>query len=368
MHTADRSSLASLSTSLSTSLCRLSVSLLGLLGVLGLWGCGDAQLPDSVKRRSGTVLVDGCGLDSFQETSLLSDNTRAVVSEIILLCLYVRDDLASPLAPADRRSLTETVTQLHQRGYRVQLAVTTGEPVTQTPSKLEALLRDPARRALLTSSVVDYSSLVDGVVIAPPQLSNGSESAFRTWLGELTSALPSLRVSLFSPPSSESPSDIPGGDAISLSALRSQLAQVYLMTLDLHCCDGTPGPTTASDWIANVALFAKPLLGATPLSIALPLYGTHYGAKTQREVSYLEAVGLAGAEHIQILRDESGALHFDYTDSSGALAHVYFDDAHSTLQTLSNLDQTVPAEVGVLYYGVGAEDPALWATLKERMK
>lgn len=347
-----------------SGLCRISL----LCGVFALLGCGSSGLPDSVKRRAGTVVVESCALEPFSQSSLLSDNARAVVSDVVLVCLYVRSDAVTPAAPADRASVTQVVSMLRQRGYRVQLGVTTGEPLAQTPSLLEPTLRDVNRRGALTASIADFASLADGIVIIPPQLSNSAEPYFRSFVSELVTATPTHHVSLFAPPITTSPSDIPGGDAINLPALRDQLSQVYLMTLDLHCCDGEPGPTTSADWISEVATFAKPAQTSTPYSIALPLYGTHFGPKDQRQLSYLEAVGLAGHEHIEILRDHSGSLHFDYTDETGALAHVYFDDAQSTLQLLSEIDQHVPTTVGVLYYGVGSEDPALWSMLKERMK
>ena len=347
-----------------SGLCRISL----LLGILSVLGCESSALPESVKRRSGTVVIESCALDPFQQSALLSDDARAVVSDIVLLCLYIRDDVATPTAPADRASVAQVVSLLRQRGYRVQLGVTTGEPTTLMPSKLDALLRDPARRAVLSSSIADAAKLADGIVIAPPQLASSSEPAFRAWITELAAMVPSRRVSLFAPPSTMTPSDIPGGDAINVAALRDQLAQVYLMTLDLHCCDGQPGPTTSADWISQVAAFAQDAYPTSSLSITVPLYGTHFGSQNQRPVSYLEAVGIAGHEHIEIVRTNDGTLRFDYQEPGGALAHVYFDDAQSTLQTLSQVDETVPNSVGVVYYGVGGEDPSLWRTLKERMK
>ena len=342
--------------------------LLMLLGICALGGCGNSGLPDSVLRRTGTLVVESCTLDPWQQNTLFSEDTRAVVSEVILLCLYIRDDLASPAAPADRASVTELISQLRQQGYRVQLGVTTGEPTDKTPSKLDALLRDPARRAVLVASIASAAPLSDGIVVSPPQLAVATESAFRSFLTELAAAIPSRRVGLFAPPSITSPSDIPGGDAINLSALRSQLSSAYLMTLDLHCCEGVPGPTTSASWISEVALFAKPLLGSTPLAVSLPLYGTHFGKDTQRPVSYLEAVGIASREHIEILRNEEGNLHFNYLDQTGSVSQIYFDDAESTLRMMWQLDKSLSAEVGILYYGLGAEDPGLWGELKERMK
>ncbi len=342
------------------------------LPLFALWlgACGSpSQLPDSVKKRSGTVVVEGCGIDPWQTATLQSDDTRAVVSEVILICLYVRDGVAAPLAPADRASVSDVVSSLRQRGYRVQLGVTTGEDPTASQSTLDAVLADKAQRAALTASIASYASIVDGITLVPPALSAQSESSFRAFVSELSAQATDRKIGLFAPPQSMTPSDVPAGDAIKLTALQSQLSRGYLMTLDLHCCDGSVGPTTASDWISSVVSFARQQVSTTALSFSLPLYGTYFGnGQQQRQVSYLEAAGLASHHHIELLRHaDTDSLYFTFSEAGG-VSTVYFDDSQSLLRTLSEVDEQVPAEVGVLYYGLGSEDPALFRNLKERMK
>jgi spore germination protein YaaH len=347
------------------TLCRtalLSVS-------FALLGCGSSTVTvDTIKYRSGTAVVESCELDALTRQSLLTDDARKVISDVVLLCLYIRDDVATPLAPADISSVGQTVSDLRKFGYRVQLGVTTGEPFSQTPSKLDALLQNTTRRATLTSSLVSQASLADGILLVPPTLDKTTEPAFRTWVGELSQSITSSKLSLFAPPSTQSPSDIPGGDAINLPAIQSKLARASLMTLDESCCDGSPGPTTSASWISSVVSYAQQTSPTLPMQFAVPLYGTYFGPQGQRQLSYLEAVGLAGDKHIEILRSEAGALHYSYQQPSGERTEVYFDDAHSTIQMLSQIDESVLPSVGILYYGVGGEDPALWSTLREKMK
>ena len=76
-----------------------------LLSFFSLSACGSNQeLPDSVKKRNGTVVEESCALDPWQTATLQSDSARAVLNEVILLCLYVRNGVAEPLAPADHGS------------------------------------------------------------------------------------------------------------------------------------------------------------------------------------------------------------------------------------------------------------------------
>lgn len=341
-----------------------------LLSFFSLSACGSNQeLPDTVSKRYGTVVVESCALDPWQTATLQSDSARAVLSEVILLCLYVRNGVAEPLAPADQSSVAQVTSALKQRGYRVRLGVTTGETPGTTPSALEAILADPAKRAALIASLAGFSPISDGIALAPPTLLPTSEASFRAFVNELAATLPDRRIGLFAPPSSMTPSDVASGDAIKLSALSSSLSRSYLMTLDLHCCDDVPGPTTASDWITRVVTFARSQTNTASLSFSLPLYGTYFGAtKTQRQVSYAEAAGMAASRHIEILRrEDTGSLYFSFSDAGG-VSTVVFDDSHSLLRTLSEVDAGVPADVGVLYYGLGGEDPNLFAALKERMK
>ncbi len=340
------------------------------LFLLWLGACGSpSTLPDSVKKRNGTVVVESCGIDPWQTATLEADDTRAVVGDVILICLYVRDGIAEPLAPADRASVSAVVASLQQRGYRVQLGVTTGEDPTAGQSTLDSVLADSTRRAALTASISAYAPLANGITVVPPALAAKSEASFRAFVSELSAAVPNRKISLFAPPQSMTPSDVPAGDAIKLAALANQLSHSYLMTLDLHCCDGEPGPTTASDWISTVVSFARPQVGTSTLSFSLPLYGTYFGnGQRQRQVSYLEAAGLAAHHHIEVRRhDDTDSLYFTFSEAGG-VSTIYFDDSQSLLRTLSEVDQQVPAEVGVLYYGLGSEDPALFRNLKERMK
>jgi spore germination protein YaaH len=83
-------------------------------------------------------------------------------------------------------------------------------------------------------------------------------------------------------------------------------------------------------------------------------------------VSFLEATGLATSAHVAIERAANGAPHFDYLEPGATWHAVWFDDVVSTTQALGAIDGDVlPPDVGVVFYGLGAEDPALFARLAE---
>lgn len=57
-----------------------------------------------------------------------------------------------------------------------------------------------------------------------------------------------------------------------------------------------------------------------------------------------------------------------YLAFGGEQHQLWFDDAESTGRALGAWSYDVlPSDVGVLFYGLGAEDPALFNRLSERM-
>jgi spore germination protein len=278
------------------------------------------------------------------------------------------------VAPGDaatRMGISDTVGKLRADGYAVELGVTARDELGKDlpADRLAAVLHDPAQRSLTVTGVADLSNLADGVVIALPLLPSTSEADMTAWIALLAAALPSDRKpSLFAPPSSKQPSDLPGGSAVNLMALRSSINRVYSMTLDLHCCDGMPGPTTDTDWIGDVVKLATQQLGRSTVQFALPLYGSSFSPKALRAVTFLEAVGLASEQQLQILRTDDGDLHYSYVDGQQVRHDVWFDDGRSLLEKLSQVDALLMPDVGVLLYGLGGEDPAVWSLLKDHMK
>lgn len=356
-----------------------SLPALAALGlVLGLAACGPGDdRPDTLRRRPASVVVDGCTLEPAQEASLASDAARRVLDEVILLCLSVREGGVTPMDNDARAALSAQSRALQQQGYKVRLGVVGRNDVgiELEPQRFASLIQSTTSRESITATLAEFAKDADGIELSLPPLPASAQAALTIWVGELRKALPAGRtLGVFVPPSITDPSDVPGGDAVDLRALAPSLSSVRLMTLDLHCCENMPGPTTDIDWIGEVVAHAQPRLGTVPYSVSLPLYGVHFGLAGPRAVTYLEAVGLASQHRMQILRDGSGSLHYAYAEEesddeeepSAATNVVWFDDARSILRMQSRLDSTQPG-VGVLYYGLGGEDPTLWSELQERL-
>lgn len=335
-----------------------------------LAACGNATMDDPVRKRAGTLLIEHCTLDAGQRQALSQDALTSVVSTAIVLCPAIREGVVTPRDPDAQTALNSTISFLHQRVQRVELGITARDELGQdlSATRLAALLRDPVQRDLTTTGAAAFASKADGLVVALPTLGSDSEADVTAWVKDLAAKTPGRKPAIFAPPSSTEPSDLPNGSAVNLTALAGSLRSVYSMTLDYSCCDGLPGPTTNTSWAASVVGLASRQSGLKAMHFALPLYGVQFVGDTTQPLSYLAAAGLASAQHLQVLRSEEGSLHYSFNDAKMQRNEVWFDDAQTTARRLRDIDKFVGAEVGVLYYGLGDEDPALWTTLQGLMK
>lgn len=343
------------------------------LGVAGCMGQGEEPI-DAVglaqdtplPRRRGTVLVDGCALDPWQEATLARPETHVVVAEVLLLCLVPREGGAvGPADPFARGALDRTIDALHTQRYEVSLGVafTDETGARYDKERTRALLADPAFRSTFAGSIAEVSKRADAVDLdlqGVRVVSRGDLTAFVAEVG--AKVRPSKKLGLFVPPSVTSPSDLPDGEAFDRAALERQVDRFRVMTLDYS---EAPGPTIDPGWATDAVRLA---LGAKKETyVSIPLYGVDFGPRGTRGVSVLEARGLAASFNALPVRGPTGALFFSYGPPNDR-HEVWYDDTRSTGQALGAFATSLPAEVGVLYYGFGAEDPTLFGALAERTR
>lgn len=345
--------------------------LVGLsMALCGLWGCGgDTQLAP-IQKRSGALVIEGCALEKNQQQSLEDDALRSVISTAILLCPTIHEGGALPRDGDGLQTLSSTVSYLRGRGLRVELGITARDDSGSelSPTRLAALLRNPLQRDLTATAAAQFDARADGLVVALPGLPESSASDVTAWVQALAAWTPGRKPSIFVPPSSTEPSDLPQGSSVNLRALSGSIRQIYAMTVDYSCCEGTPGPTTDAEWTAQVLALARKQNRDAPVFMTQPLYGVQFVDGMGQPLSYLAAVGLASAQHIQVLRSDAGSLTYSFVDAKNRRNEVWFDDVRSIAGRLAWLDSRVAADVGVLYYSLGGEDPKLWSTLQGLLK
>lgn len=344
------------------------------------WNTDDTVASDTVSPKSplpvreGTVLIDGCALDAWQDASLAQPGMKRLVQNVVFLCLVPRPDgQVTPTDPDARQRLQTLATAIRDRGYspRFALTFTDGTGAYYDGAQAGAWLADASLRAAWLKEIATFLPAIDGIELDMQRLPNDSLLSVSAWVDELATAIhPQKKLAVYLPPSSESPSDTPGGRAFAVHYLSERADSLRLMTLDYS--GRTPGPTTDSTWIKTVYELAlsQQLADANPkkFSFAIPLYGADFGPHGIRGVSYTEALGLSltrGASRPQRL--VGGPLSFSYQSTDGEPHQVWTDDAQSLSFLLSAMTYTViPKDVGIFYYGLGGDDPALFRTLGER--
>lgn len=365
---------------------RLSSSALGLPLLLALVTTGCAFEADSserpgvslklsdppapLTRRRNAVVMEGCILDTWQRASLEAPAARHLVQEVVLLCPALRTSgEVDPVDDSARRAVAQTVADLRLQGYRVFLGVTFADPLDTpyAPDALLGALSDGAFRDRAASALLTWSSLADGVELAFFSLPSEARPHLTSLVGAVSAAFrgrsTTPHLGLFVPPSVQSPSDVPGGDAFDVTALAPFVDRLRLMTVDFSCCHPPGGPTTEPGWAVDVLRFHRAKVGTFPVDVTFPLYGHDFGPHGDRPVTYLEATALAATTGALPARGPTQALHFDYLDGLGLPHTLWYDDALSSEIALRSWDAALPGDVGVLFYGLGAEDPLLFPRL-----
>jgi hypothetical protein len=330
-----------------------------------LAGCSGAATVNlgPLPARTGTIIVEGCTLDDQQAGALGSPAAARVAQTVLLRCLAAGP---SGLAPAPQ--LAATVAEVRALGYRADAGFTVddGSGGVLPPDRVAALLGDGNWRAQLVAQLAALD--VDGIEMGLPQLTNDAGAQVTALAGELAAAAhPRLPVAVLLPPSLSSPSDLPGGDAYDVGALASLVDRLRVMTLDYSCCNAPPGPTIEAGWAVDAARFVLGRDSTALVDVAVPLYGNDFSPSGAQTLGYDEAWSLSQYYRAPVTREPSGALHFVYIAASRTHV-VWFDDATSTVRTLRAWQPAaLPAGVGVAYYGLGAEDPALWGAIAREL-
>ena len=360
----------------------LFAGLVAVAAAASVSGCGTeggevehfgAEQTEAIARRDGTVIMEGCLLDTWQISQLGTNAMRRVAQTVILLCPSMR--ATGEVAPSDpdaRAALAQQVTAIRGLGYRVELGVTLADDidVPLSQSRDDIAFASPFWRRDVIKGLAAFAPMADGLDIDLQHVPASVRSNLSQFFVELDVAIhATTSIGIFAPPSQRDPSDIPGADAYDLPAIAQRVDRVRIMTLDYSCCGGVPpGPTIDSGWAVDVLRLAKSKTGGKPVDISVPLFGTDFSDLGQRPVSYLEAMAVANAVHAHVLRESSGALHYQWQDEAHRAHETWFDDGVSTARTLHAWStDVVPADVGIVFYGFGAEDPALWDTVSRGM-
>jgi hypothetical protein len=320
-----------------------------------------------VPLRRGSVVASTCSLDGTQRAALESSAVKKLVDDVILFCFAIdADGEAQPSSAIDAQAFARQARWASQLGYHVEVGVSLGASAGArgAPSPLASARLRPT----IVSSVLAIAGYADGLELDLRDLGDLDETAsddVTAIVVDLASVVrPARTMGILVPATAPDPAGAPQGTSPDIGALARHVDRVRVMTLDYSL--GSPGPTIDAGWAVDAALRAIALAGHTPVDVAMPLYGREFGAFSESSVSFAEAVSLERANGAALQIAPSGAPWFEYASAAGDAEEVWFDDAQSTELTLAAWPSTVlPAGVGVVFYGLGSEDPTLWSALVE---
>jgi hypothetical protein len=320
--------------------------------------------------RTGSVVVDGCVLDAWSRATLAGAGAKRVLrgGDVIMLCLVPREDgTVGPRDPSARTALSALAKDLTQEGYRVHFGITFTDESGQRYDGMQtrAFLESAAWRERLKETLPLVIEPADGVEIDLQSLPSDARPFVTGLIADLAQVVrPARRLNVFVPPSVTTPSDLPGGDAFSRTALAPHVDRMRIMTLDYSERD--PGPTIDPGWAVDAVRLAKN--DFANVDLAYPLYGADFGPRGRRSVIYHEGIALSTIAGVPIERGPTGAPFIRYVAFGGELHQLWFDDAESTGRALGAWSSDVlPLDVGVVFYGLGAEDPTLFERIGGRM-
>lgn len=326
----------------------------------------DTMLP----RREGALVVDGCVQDTWTRSTLASPATKRVIHEVIMLCLVPREDgTVGPRDASSRAALGTLAAELKGEGYRVHFGVafTDESGVRYDGGQTREQIAKPEYRRRFKDSLAELIGPADGVELDLQELPNDARPFVTALVAEIAPVIRGdgrKRLNVFVPPSVSFPSDLPGGDAISRSDLAPNVDRMRIMTLDFSEAD--PGPTLDPGWAVDAVRLARTEFAN--VDVSFPLYGNDFGPRGRRPVTYLEARAIASIAEVPIERGPTGAPFIGYRTASGESHQIWFDDADSAGRALGAWTYDVlPADVGVLFYGLGAEDPSIFDRLSAKL-
>jgi hypothetical protein len=325
----------------------------------------DGALP----QRNGTILIDGCVIDTWSRSTLSLAATKKVAQEVVMLCAVPRlDGTVGPRDDSATAALASLVDDLHRDGYRVNLGIAFTDETGQRydGAQTRAFLANDQWRARFVESLDPVLRPFDGAEIDLQKLPDDARTSVTALVRETSTAIrPGKKLNAFIPPSVAVPSDLQGGEAFSRIDLSPSLDRMRIMTLDFS--EDKPGPTIDPGWAVDAVRLA--LADHPACDIAIPLYGVDFGPRGRRATTWFEAQAIGTRGDVHVVRGPTGAPFLHYVLFGSEDHELWYDDATSTARALGAWSfDVLPSGVGVLYYGLGAEDPLLFPSLGARMQ
>lgn len=222
-----------------------------------------------------------------------------------------------------------------------------------------ATLREKHAEALTQLAVTQNYAGIDVDYESVPTTARANFSTFVQLLADkLHSTNRILSVTVHAKTSDSSTRNGPG--AQDWVAIGRAADSVKIMAYDSHWSTSEAGAITPLDWLDQVAAYAESSIPAGKAIIGLPWYGYDWLATQGTSVTHAQAIATAQRVGASVSRDVNGEATYNYEGRT-----VYFQDAAAYRAKVNLITSKHPRIGGFAHWRVGAEDPAIWAIVRE---
>ena len=269
--------------------------------------------------------------------------------------------------PDQSAAVARDLSRLRATGLRIVPTIANITKGKWSYQPVARMLHSPAlsgeQVAAIVALVVSHNYA--GIDIDYENLQAGDRQVFTAFVTHLAAALHAknkiLSVALFA--KATDAGYAPRNVAQDYAAIGRVVDQVRLMAYDYHWAGSAAGPVAPVGWISSVLRYAKTQMPASKIVIGVPLYGYNWSEGQGSGLSWLQASQLAARYHATVRYDTTAqAPWFSYTDSSGHMHTVWFENAASSRAKFALAHQAGIA--GVYLWMFGSADTGTWRALR----
>ncbi len=254
-------------------------------------------------------------------------------------------------------------TWLHDRGLKVVPTVADTTAGLWDPTVVSAIIADPTRRAAHVQALVNLvgNAGCDGIQVDYEDLAATDRAPFAEFVTDLAGALHAAGKLLYV--TVHAKEDDAGYDdrnkAQDYAAIGAAADMVCVMAYDWHWSTSAAGAIAPYDWVQRVIQYTITQIPAAKVILGVGLFGYDWVGTQGQSLTWQQVVATAEQYSAPEQWDPgSQSPHLTYTDASGALHQVWYEDARSVQ---AKVDLARRAELGgIELWRLGGEDPGIW--------
>jgi spore germination protein YaaH len=239
-------------------------------------------------------------------------------------------------------------------------------------STLSTAIDSPELRAI---HVAEIAALVermdyDGIDLDYEEFRAQTRDSFAAFVEELAQALHAndRLLSVTVQAKTGEPGNDPGSAAQDWPRIVAAADHINIMTYDYTGRSSAPGPISPMGWVVDVLDYAASVTSLSEVHFGMPFYAYSWqrGNPPARTTAWASIQPWIDTFNVEATRlPESAEGYIDYKPAGLPRQVVVFNDAASVSARLETVLEAHPDIGGMSIFGLGGEDPAVWAAIAE---